>query len=279
VRKVLIPKGNGKTRLIYVPTGAQKKALRALLPELTRRAQSASLPGVMHGFVPGRSPVTNARLHIGKAYTATFDLKDFFDTVTEEHLPRLPVKILDQVLVEGSPRQGLPTSPAVANLAAARLDRAIMRWLKRHGDRSAVYTRYADDLTLSCNDQETLQAALAAIPELVRAAGFELAEAKTHVYDARAGRRIVTGVAVGEKDLAPTRRMKRRLRAAIHQGNTGEAEGLAEWCRLRLPRAERHQGRRPVLRGKESAVSSGERRRTARRRIVLRQALSSSRPS
>ena len=35
-----------------------------------------------HGFVPGRSTVTNAAPHVGKGIVVTMDLKDFFPTVT-----------------------------------------------------------------------------------------------------------------------------------------------------------------------------------------------------
>ena len=250
MRTVEIPKRNGQTRTVYVPSRAEKQALRQALPAIAAKVQAASAPGILHGFVCGRSPVTNARAHVGRKCTVTFDLRDFFASVQAEHLPMLDGETLDLVLVEGSPRQGLPTSPAVANLAALRLDRAISGWLKRTGDKRAVYTRYADDLTLSCDSPEVLQQAQEKIPQLVTRHGFQVAPEKTHVYLASAGRRMVTGVAVDEHGVYPTRKMRRRLRAARHQGHHSEARGLAEWCRLRLPRAARKTRRgRAIARG------------------------------
>ena len=38
-----------------------------------------------------------------------------------------------------------------------------------------------------------------------------------------------------EKDVYPTRAVKRKLRAALHQGNDSAARGLAEWARCRIP--------------------------------------------
>jgi hypothetical protein len=191
----------------------------------------------VHGFYPGRNAVTNAMTHIGHRYTVTADLRNFFDTVKKEQVAFfLPPEVVEKVFVDGSPGQGLPTSPAVANIAASWLDHDIKWWAKQNGLK-IIYTRYADDLTISCDDEATRDAVLAALPDIVTRAGFELAGEKTKVYDAKAGRRMITGVAVGERDVYPSRRIKRKLRAALHQGNTSSAAGLSEWAKCKLPNA------------------------------------------
>ena len=55
-----------------------------------------------------------------------------------------------------APRQGLPTSPAIANIAASDMDRLIVTFMQHNGA-SIMYTRYADDLTLSTNDPAVVQ--------------------------------------------------------------------------------------------------------------------------
>lgn len=234
---VQIPKKDGRKRVIYVPDEEEKEQLRGLLPDLNLRAQKAAGETV-HGFIHGRSPVTNALAHVGKAYTVTVDLSDFFDYVTGEKLQgKLPKKVLEKVLVDGAARQGLPTSPAVANIAAADMDMAILRWIEKTGS-AIVYTRYADDLAFSFDDPELVPVLPARIKQIVNRCGFNLNPQKVRVQYAGAGRRVICGVAVDDSGIYPTRAAKRRLRAARHQGNKGAARGLEEWCRLKRPRPQ-----------------------------------------
>lgn len=233
---VTIPKKSGGTRTIYVPNRTEKAALRSIAGELTSKARRADKAGVVHGFTPGRSPVTNAQAHVGHRYTVSFDLADFFESVTPERLVgKLSKAELDAVMVDGAARQGLPTSPAVANLAASDLDKAILKWIERAG-KQVVYTRYADDLTFSFDDPALISALRDTIPQIVRRCGFVVNHHKIRVQAAAAGRRIVCGVAVDDAGVHPTRTAKRRLRAAQHQGHVAQAAGLAEWCALRPPR-------------------------------------------
>lgn len=235
MKTVRIPKGGGAYRTVYVPSPAEKAALRRLLPDLEARAARACPPGVCHGFARGRSPVTNAAAHVGRSFTLSFDLADFFDSVTAETLGGLlPPRLLARVLVDGAARQGLPTSPAVANLAASRLDRLVLALRARGAD--FTYTRYADDLAFSYDDPALTDVLLAEVPAAALACGFRVNDRKTRLQAAAAGRRVVTGVAVGPDGLYPTRAARRRLRAALHRGDPRAAAGLAEWCRLVPPR-------------------------------------------
>jgi len=239
MRKVLIPKGNsGKVRLIYVPSAEEKNALRELLPRVTELSIAAdSELGVAHGFRPGRSPVTMAVPHIGKAFTLTMDLEEFFDSISASHLTKVPGELLAKLLVDGAPRQGLPTSPALANIAGAKIDKAIKRIIAK----DTVYTRYADDMAFSFDDPSIIEELLEKVPEIVRRCHFKLAPEKTHLQLARDGRRIICGIGVGDRGIHPTREMKRRLRAARHQDGLGvegarnQVNGLNGWCLMRRP--------------------------------------------
>jgi hypothetical protein len=237
MRTVSIPKKTpGKYRTIYIPSREEMSVLRSIAGDLEKKSRQFCPNDVIHGFTRQRSPVTNAQAHIGYQYTLCFDLSDFFDTVTSTQLiGKLSLQELDTVLVDGSPRQGLPTSPAVANIAAADMDHAILKWKNKH-KHDVVYTRYADDMAFSYNDTTLTSALKVTIPQIASRCGFKINNSKTHFMDAKRGRRIITGISVGEDSIYPTRRTKRRLRSAQHQHKTNVVIGLSEWCKLKMPR-------------------------------------------
>lgn len=244
-----ISKGKGRgTRTLYVPDSSERKRLNELLQRIKVVAQGVNIVGggLQHGFQPDHSPVTNAMQHTGYAYSLCMDLEDFFDSVTPEHLPeelRFP-----ECFPDGAARQGLPTSPALANIAASKMDMEIVSLLPQSkgvvhrvfdlfsdGVSKIEYTRYADDLTFSCNSLERLRTLEKLVPRIAEKHGFKVKARKTRMQAAIAGRRIITGVAVDDK-LHPTRRTRRKLRAALHQRHTAEARGLSEWMRLVVPK-------------------------------------------
>lgn len=231
MREMRIPKGGGRYRVVVVPTRKQKARLRAELPRLEAAAMLLDVHGVQHGFTPGRSPVTNAAAHKGYRFTASWDLVDCFDRVKREHVEAMGVTAPKLAYYGGIARQGLPTSPALCNIALAALDRDIVTVLGGRG----AYTRYADDLTVSTDDHEVVREMLAAMPGLVERHGHEVHPRKTHVQDARSGRRVITGVAVEGDRLYATRESRRKLRAAQHRGKSAAVAGLEEWARLKPP--------------------------------------------
>jgi hypothetical protein len=240
MRIVKIPKKKpGEYRTIYVPNREEKRQYQLVVGRISQKSKHVCQEGIVHGFMRQCSPVTNAQAHIGYQHTTCFDLKDFFDSVSEPMLKsKLTREELALVLVDGAARQGLPTSPSVANLAASDMDQAILKWIKKN-EYKIVYTRYADDLSFSYNDAELSAQLLQHIPQIVRRCGFQINPSKTHTLNATRGRRIITGVAADMDGVYPTRHVKRKLRAALHQQNLPQAAGLAEWCKLKLPKADK----------------------------------------
>jgi len=242
---ICIPKGSGGTRKIYVPDPLEKLHLRARLPELRalwkRAARKARVLSVVHGFVPGRSAVTAAAAHIGCAVALSVDLEDFFGQVTLQAVSYAllgygcsPPPWLEELFRDGIAAQGLPTSPVAANIAALPLDCKLSELAREHG---LVYTRYADDITLSSPDPATRMAdLLPRVRQAVEASGFRINPRKVRVQTSRAGRIVICGIGVGPDTLHPTRKALRKLRALRHMGKHTAARGLEAWCRLTLPR-------------------------------------------
>lgn len=271
MRILTIPKGkSGKLRTIYCPDQDEKKRSASWIKLIQARLLTQPNVNVLHGFMPGRSPVTNALAHVGWQFSLSFDLKDFFDSVRPSHLPvefLLNPGIGNDCFYDGAARQGLPSSPAIANLAACQMDDMICKLINRSRlGQNFTYTRYADDLTFSFNYDSVGRMLLEKIPEIVSVNGFTINKTKTHLQCAKAGRRIITGVAVDDSGVHPTREVKRRLRAMRHQLSNGIQKrgykalvsklldshrkggttniksllingylGLKEWSRLKLP--------------------------------------------
>src|SRR5439155_27281094 len=74
-----VPKRSGGTRTLSAPHRILAAAQRWVHDHIVTRLP-AEEPA--HGFLPGRSIVTNARPHAGKAVVVNLDLEDFFPTVT-----------------------------------------------------------------------------------------------------------------------------------------------------------------------------------------------------
>jgi hypothetical protein len=253
-----IPKRDGGQRTITAPKKELKAAQRWVLANVVERLP---VHGAAHGFVAGRSILTNALAHRGADVVVKVDVKDFFPSVTwrrvkgllrkgglEEHAatllsllateaPREVVQFRGKTLyVAKGPRalpQGAPTSPALTNALCLRLDKRVSAMAKRLG---FTYTRYADDLTFSwrrakgakgkAQADAPIAVLLARVKSILAAEGFTLHPEKTRVLR-KGTRQRVTGLVVNEApEGVPAARVPRdvvrRLRAAIHNREKGK---------------------------------------------------------
>lgn len=207
-----------------------------------------------HGFAPGRSVVSNARVHLGRRLVLNLDLLDFFPSI---HFGRVrgvfmarpfefPVQVATMLAQlcchRASLPQGAPTSPIISNLICRGLDRDLDRLARQHGCR---YTRYADDITFSTNADrfpDALVAGAVVVPRVAPTLGtpllgivarhrFQINPRKTRAR-LRSERQEVTGVVVNTKLNVP-RRYVREIRAALHHwATTDEATADARWRQL-----------------------------------------------
>ena len=249
-----IPKKSGGTRTLSAPhrtlAGAQAWILTHILAKLP-----AEQPA--HGFVTGRSIVTNAAVHAGKPVVINVDLEGFFPSIgfpRVRHLFRRlgysgAVATLLALLCTECPRKkviydgtvyfvatgprGLPqgacTSPALSNQIARRLDRRLRGLAAKLG---LDYTRYADDLTFSGGSEINQKAGylLARIRHIAQDEGFTVNAKKTRIQRGNS-RQTVTGLVVNVKP-AVQRDLVRRLRAILHRA---KREGLAAQNRENHP--------------------------------------------
>lgn len=238
-----VPKKTGGVRRLAAPHASLAAAQRQIFHEILPRLR---LHPAAHGFVPGRSILSNATPHVGARFVVNLDLKDFFPSIGFPRVRGLltaagyspcaasilalictesPRQVLslrgEKLFVATGPRalpQGACTSPALANLAARVLDARLAGLAKAWG---WTYTRYADDLTLSTTAEADIGRLLTAVRNIVADEGFTVNEAKTKVLR-RSQAQEVTGLVVNQRAKAP-REQIRRIRAILHHA---KREGL-----------------------------------------------------
>ena len=231
-----ISKKNGKFRRIYSLYRKEKAQLRKLIPYLEKILLKHDVYKVNYAFIRNRNCVEHAMQHIGYKYTISMDLESFFESVNREHVSKyLNTNVMDQCFISGAPQQGLPTSPLIANLAFLDCDKAILNSLEKYNIPS-VYTRYADDLVVSFDNKKDIGKIIFMITNIVNKAGFKVNKSKTKIQSIKNGRIIITGVAIDNKGVHPTRKTLKKIRAAKHSGNNKSLSGLIEWSKCSLPK-------------------------------------------
>ncbi len=243
-----IPKRDGKERPIWAPHPKLKAAQHWILFNIVERLQ---IHGAVHGFVAGRSTLTNAAIHTNSRVILKMDIKEFFPTITWRRVKgvfrkagyREQIATLLALLCTEAPRevvehtgktyyvslgprclpQGAPTSPALTNVLCLRMDQRIAGLVQKLGWR---YSRYADDLTFSLpgdhKGKPNLGRLMGLVKKIVAAEGFTIHPDKTRVAR-QGGCQRVTGLVVnGAGEPRVPRKVRRQLRAAIHNLQKGK---------------------------------------------------------
>lgn len=231
-------------RLIEAPKSRLRALQRRLLTEVLG---PIPVHPAAHGFVPGRSAHTFAAAHAAQPVVVRIDLLAFFTHIPATRVyglfgaagypepvahaltglctTRTPHPVLRQAphdlphrlarlaaLRAGHLPQGAPTSPALANLCASRLDRHLTGLADAF---EITYTRHADDLAFS-GDLTTRRVhdLIAAVSDIAVGEGFRIHPSKTRVRG-RADRQLLAGLVVNQHPATP-RGEYDQLRAILH---------------------------------------------------------------
>jgi RNA-directed DNA polymerase len=241
-----VAKKSGKPRPINAPD-RRLKFLQRQIAEFLDTLYPVRKP--VHGYMSGKSVKSNATSHLKQRFILNLDIKNFFDSITERRVSGIlnaigvPSDVAETVAriccYNGHLPQGGPASPVLSNMVCFRLDRALLKLAK---DDKCIYTRYADDISLSSlrplaplfNGALPPTGPLA--PGLLSAAlqtafannGFVLNPDKIHYAD-KHSRRMVTGLKVNE-GLNVDRRFVRNVRAALYAIETDLAAAQTRYA-------------------------------------------------
>ncbi|MCK6436608.1 reverse transcriptase family protein [Rivihabitans pingtungensis] len=218
-RQFEIPKRSGGVRSIACPYPFLYNMQKTILLRILNPYCSAAIEGNAHGFLQGRSIKSNAQAHAAnhKKQLLKLDISDFFGSVKQMAVQEIfremgygdkIARVLGRLCChQGYLPQGAPTSPALSNLAFTGYDQKINAVCT---DLGLIYTRYADDMSISGDDVRVMVDNIEAI--LIEGV-FRLNHKKTKVYNSGFS---ITGVSISEGELRLPKKVKRQYRQDIY---------------------------------------------------------------
>lgn len=224
-----IPKKNGAFRRIDSP----KLSLLQIQRKLAEDFEALYTPKKStHGFVKGKSIVTNADQHKNKKFVLNIDLQNFFESIHFSRVKNLLMSppfnhsheaatIIAQICcLNGSLPQGAPTSPIISNMICRKMDSQLQKAAYEH---KCTYTRYADDITFSFNkpphdiaykNSDGITCIGNLLLSIIKSNGFSINDQKTRLQT-RNQRQEVTGITVN-KGLNLKRSFIRKTGSMLH---------------------------------------------------------------
>ncbi|WP_413488142.1 retron St85 family RNA-directed DNA polymerase [Shewanella baltica] len=226
-----IRKRSGGLRTISQPSKEVKIYQYAIVEKILN---NLSIHNSATAYRDARSIYHNALPHKDSAWILKLDFKDFFHSIRPKHLKfflldalegisSIEIDILNHYLfwMDRTDRKlklsiGAPSSPIISNIIMYKFDESVCNICSKY---NVIYTRYADDLTLSANSREGLLEAekeLKVLIEETQTPLLVLNDKKRVLIGGHKSKRVTGVVITHENKLSVGRYKRKKVRAMLH---------------------------------------------------------------
>lgn len=254
-----VPKRSGGLRKICAPDEVLSGALK-MLGGMFSQWMPATYHTSAFAYINGRSTIDERKRHQNwdSQWYGYFDFHDFFGSTTKEFVLKMLAMIypfnfimsssdgkknLDEALslafLDGGLPQGTPLSPLLTNIIMIPFDHIMTQKLHnyinpraRDGHDKFIYTRYADDISISCKNEFDVGIIQQLILDTLKQLGakFTLNTSKTK-YQSRNGKNFHLGVIINqENNITLGHQKKRRIKAMVSNYIMDKKNGV-DWER------------------------------------------------
>ena len=213
-----LPKRNGDFQTLNIPTAQLKGIQRWILHEMLYKIDVSDFA---NGFIPGRGIKRNAMFHAKSHFFLCIDIKNFFSSIKQKtveekiqaHFSQDICQFISKICCyKGFLPQGAPTSPYLSNIVFCEIDNHIDNFCQMD---SIYYSRYADDLTFSCDNYKNLINVKEKVESILSENNYVLNEQKTRFLSSK-NRISITGLNLNKGKPQVGKNLKRKLRTLLH---------------------------------------------------------------